>query len=83
MPLRVEKEREEVERLRGLTEDERRAQLRLNPRTVTNKAPKGKYKFLQKYYHRGVFYMVREGGREGEGRRGRRGREGGREKGGR
>ncbi|CAL1603017.1 unnamed protein product [Knipowitschia caucasica] len=56
----MEREKSEVERFHNLTEEERRAELRVQGKTVTNKAPKGKSKFLQKYYHRGAFYMDEE-----------------------
>lgn len=50
----------EVERFRTLTDDERRLALRVRPKHITNQAVKGKYKFLQKYFHRGAFYLDEE-----------------------
>lgn len=41
-----------------MTEDERREYFRRNQKVVVNKAQKGKMRFLQKYFHRGVYYLV-------------------------
>lgn len=56
----LERERQDVERLRNLTEDEWRMEVKNNPKQITNKAAKGKYRFLQKYYHRGAFFLDKE-----------------------
>ena len=53
-----QKEKDNLERLRNMSEEERLTWLKMNPKQVTNQQEKGKYKFLQKYYHRGVFYLV-------------------------
>lgn len=56
----MNKEREEIERLSKMTPEERHAALRNQPKKVTNEKTKGKYRFLQKYYHRGAFFMEKE-----------------------
>ncbi|XP_055327192.1 microfibrillar-associated protein 1-like [Paramacrobiotus metropolitanus] len=54
-----QKVEEERERLNALTEEERNQRAKAE-RAVINKTDKGKMKFLQKYYHRGVFYLDKE-----------------------
>ena len=45
----VHREQQELERMSNVTEEERRADMKVNPKVITIKATKGKYKFIQKY----------------------------------
>ena len=53
----MEKERQDIERIHNMTEEEREREFKSKAKVVTNLAPKGKYKFLQKYYHKGGFLL--------------------------
>ncbi|KAL7674345.1 hypothetical protein ACOME3_000626 [Neoechinorhynchus agilis] len=55
-----EKERLDIERNRRLAEQGRLKEVSSIPRVVVNEQPKGKYKYLQKYYHRGAFYLDKD-----------------------
>lgn len=50
------KEREEIERVRNMTEEERREWERKNPKPSAQ--PKQKWRFMQKYYHKGAFFQA-------------------------
>ncbi|XP_050213504.1 uncharacterized protein LOC126664920 [Mercurialis annua] len=49
------KEKEEVERVRNMTEEERREWERKNPKPAA--PPKQKWRFMQKFYHKGAFFQ--------------------------
>ncbi|KAM7280617.1 hypothetical protein ACFE04_007751 [Oxalis oulophora] len=49
------REREEVEKLRNMTEDERREWERRNPKPAP--PTKQKWRFMQKYHHKGAFFQ--------------------------
>ncbi|GJZ75762.1 microfibrillar-associated protein 1-like protein [Tanacetum coccineum] len=48
-------EKEEIERVRNMTEEERKEWDRKNPKP--HGAPKQKRKYMQRYYHRGAFFQ--------------------------
>ena len=57
------KEKAEVERRRKMTDEERAAEdarLGINKGAQGGEKDKGKWKFMQKYYHKGAFYMDEE-----------------------
>lgn len=53
---RWDREREELERIRNMTEEERR-KLDAEKQAQWEATASGQYKFLQKYYHKGAFYQ--------------------------
>lgn len=50
------KEREEIDKVRNMTEEERREWERKNPKPLP--PSKKKWSFMQKYYHRGAFFQT-------------------------
>ena len=57
--LRRDQEREEIERRRALPEEQRLKEDLEHAQQSRDAKPKGKQKFLQKYWHKGAFQQVR------------------------
>ena len=56
---RLDKERQEIEKIHLMNDRQRAHEFETNPRLITNTISGEKqYKFLQKYYHRGSFFLV-------------------------
>ncbi|CAG8572033.1 11597_t:CDS:2 [Funneliformis mosseae] len=55
-----EKEREEIERRRNMSEEHRMKEDMERIKKQREEKPKSQYKFLQKYYHKGAFYLENE-----------------------
>ncbi|KAG2424810.1 hypothetical protein HXX76_014232 [Chlamydomonas incerta] len=53
----AEREAAERERLKNMTEEERAAWEKANPKAVREDSPKAKWNFLQKYWHKGAFFQ--------------------------
>lgn len=49
------KEREEIDKVRNMTEEERREWERRNPKPLAQ--PKQKWRYMQKYFHKGAFFQ--------------------------
>ncbi|KAI6686076.1 hypothetical protein NL676_031989 [Syzygium grande] len=57
------KAKEEIEKVRNMTEEERREWERKNPKPTS--ASKQKWRFMQKYYHKGAFFQSEADDRAG------------------
>ncbi|KAK7064732.1 RdRP-domain-containing protein [Favolaschia claudopus] len=58
--LRLEEEREEIERRRALPEEQRLKEDLERAQKLRDEKPKGSQKFLQKYWHKGAFHQDAE-----------------------